>query len=66
MFVGVLIIQEVTKPQPSIVIPNPRLINNNNEDDSEKIKAIQPLSQSEAKTAKANRNNLLKELMRNR
>ena len=65
MLIGVLIIQEVTKPQPSIVIPNPRFINNN-EDDSEKIKAIQPLSQSEAKTAKANRNNLLKELMRNR
>ncbi len=65
MLIGVLIIQEVTKPQPSIVIPNPRLINNN-EDDSEKIKAVQPLSQSEAKTAKANRNNLLKELMRNR
>ncbi len=65
MLIGVLIIQEVTKPQPSIVIPNPRL-SNNNEDDSEKIKAIQPLSQSEAKTAKANRNNLLKELMRNR
>ena len=60
-----LLIQEVTKPAKKALNPNPRPFGRPVEL-QEQQNGLEPLSLSEAKSAKENRNDLLNKLIRNR